>query len=146
MSHVAAVTPLKRRKKNRRRGARYRPVRQRGAPKGIDSRTLTRLATPTEIALAGRAFFELEQNQNRIVLAPAPEPHFDSHKIRVIESRNPKWYIDFGARYWRGRQFNLKRTRVEAALKRVMAGRVRGNGYEREILEFLGTFWPEVTT
>lgn len=130
----------------RRPDVRYRPVKQRGAPKGIDPRTLTRLPTPHELALAGRALEELDQNQNRIGLVPAPDPHFDSHKIRVIESRNPKWYIAFGAKYWRGnRQFDLKRARVEKALRRVLGGRVRGNGYEREILTFLEGFWPEMT-
>jgi hypothetical protein len=123
----------------------YRPVKQPDAPKGIDRRTWTRMATPQEQALAGRALEELESQHNRITLVPAPDPHFDSHKIRVVESRNPQWYIDFGAKYWRGtRQFDLKRARVTRALKRVVAGRMRGNGYERVLLPFLAERWPEV--
>ena len=125
-------------KRARRPDVPYRPVKQPGAPHGIDSRTWTRLATSGEVALATRALEELESQRNRIALVPAPDPHFDSHKIRVIESRNPAWYIEFGKKYWHGpRQFDLKRTRVAAALKRVVAGRVRGNGYERQLLEFL---------
>ena len=86
---------------------------------------------------------QLEQQQNRIILVPAPEPHFEGHKIRVVESRNPQWYIDFGEQYWKGdRKFMLKRSRVIQALQRVVKGRVRGNGYERELLEWLKIHLP----
>jgi len=50
----------------RRPDVKYRPVKQPGAPKGIDSRTWTRLATPKERALAGRALQELETQFNKI--------------------------------------------------------------------------------
>ncbi len=116
----------------------YRPVKQHSTPRGIDHRTWTRLATPEEIAIAQRAILELEHESNRIVLVPAPDPHFDGHKIRVTENRNPGWYIEFGKKYWRNpRQFDLKRGRVVKALKRLVAERVRGNGYEQRLLEFL---------
>jgi hypothetical protein len=128
-----------RRKRRRRPDVRYRPVKQSAPPKGIDGRTLTRYATPKEIELAKRALYDLEQEQNRILLVPAPEPNFTGHKIRVIESRNPKWYVEFGKMYWRGpRSFQLKRSRVVKALTRVAEnGRVRGNGHEKELIEWL---------
>lgn len=121
---------------------RDRSVKQPGAPKGIDSRTWTRYSTASDMAVARRALEELECQRNKIGLVPAPDPHFDSHKIRVIESRNPDWYIKFGLKYWKSeRQFDLHRCRVERALGRVLAGKVRGNGYERELLVFLGEWW-----
>lgn len=132
-------------KRPRRPDVKYRPVKQRGVPKGIDSRTWTRMATAKEIALAKRALEELESQFNRIGFAPAPQQNFDGHRIRVIESRNPDWYVEFGKKFWRGpRQFDLKRERVLKALKRVVGGRVRGNGYERDLLPFLAERWPEV--
>lgn len=146
MNAVETKQRPERRKCLVRRGAKYRPAKQLEAQKGIDSRTWTRLSTPTEQALAGRAIDELGSQRNRIALVPAPDQHFHSHKIRVIESRNPGWYIEFGKKYWRGpRQFDLKRSRVEKALQRVVNGRVRGNGYERELLPLLAARWPEVT-
>lgn len=121
---------------------RDRSIKQPGAPKGIDPRTWTRYATAEEMALAGRALEELETRRNKIALVPAPDSHFEGHKIRVIESRNPDWYIKFGAKYWKSeRQFDLRRHRVENAFRRVLSGRVRGNGYERELLSFLREWW-----
>lgn len=122
----------------RKETTKYRPVKQSSTTKGIDHRTWTRLATQGEIVLAGRALEDLGRERNRIGLVPAPDPHFEGHKIRVIECRNPEWYVEFGKRYWKGlRQFSLKRARVIKALERVVRGRIRGNGYERELLEFL---------
>lgn len=104
-----------------------------------DPRHGTRWATEEERALAGRALMEMRNQFNRIVLVPAPAPHFDGHKIRVQESENPSWYRKFATSYWRSaRSFQLKRCRVEKALKRVHAdGVVRRNGYERLILPVL---------
>jgi hypothetical protein len=95
-----------------------------------------------ELARIARAMLEEERNQ--IDLVPAPDPHFVGHKIRVVASRNPKWYVEFGSRFWRGeRQFDLKRSRVEKALDRVaIKRRVRGNGYEKELLEWLKEHLP----
>ena len=125
-------------KRTRRPDVKYRPVKQSDAAPGIDHRTDTRYATTGEVELAKRALVELDQEQNRVGLVPAPDPSFAGHKIRVIESRNPKWYIEFGVRYWKSpRQFDLKRGRVVKALERVAKGRVRGNGYERELLKWL---------
>ncbi len=127
----------------RRPDVKYRPVKQSHAAPGIDHRTATRYSTSEEKELAKKALVDLEQNQNRIILAPAPQPHFAGHKIRVVESRNPQWYIDFGAQYWKGdRQFTLKRSRVVQALQRVVKGRVRGNGHEGELLEWLKSHLP----
>jgi hypothetical protein len=128
-------------RRSRKETTKYRPVKQSATPKGVDHRTWTRLATQEEIAIAKRSLEDLGREWNRIALVPAPDPHFDGHKIRVIERRNPGWYIEFGKRYWKGlRQFSLKRARVIKALERVVGGRVRGNGYERELLEFLNGF------
>lgn len=132
-------------KRARRPDVKFRPVKQPGAPKGIDSRTWTRVATLQERALARRALDELESQFNRIGFAPAPSQNFDGHRIRVIESRNPDWYIEYGKKFWRGpRQFDLKRARVVKALTRVVGGRVRGNGHERDLLPFLAERWPDV--
>ena len=35
---------------------------------------------------------DLQEHKLKIVLAEAPEPKFEGHKIRVVESRNPEWY------------------------------------------------------
>lgn len=143
--HAGIQRHPERYKRSRRPDVKFRPVKQPGAPKGIDSRTWTRVATPQEVALSKRALDELESQFNRIGFAPAPQQNFDGHRIRVIESRNPDWYIGYGKKFWRGpRQFDLKRERVVKALRRVVKGRVRGNGYERDLLPFLAERWPEV--
>jgi hypothetical protein len=99
----------------------------------------TRWATDDEKAAAAHALHELETQRNRIALVPAPQQNFHSHKIRVQVEQNPKWYRDFGASFWRGkRSFQLKRVRVERALRRVCeTGIVRRNGYEVGLLEAL---------
>jgi len=104
-----------------------------------DPRHGTRWATEKEIGVAKRAIADLDVHHNVIVLVPAPEPCFSSHKIRVQERANPEWYRRLGAAYWRGpRSFQLKRRRVERALQRVVkTGIVRRNGYEVKILSFL---------
>lgn len=104
-----------------------------------DTRHGTRWATPEEKLFAAHALYELETNHNRIVLVPAPHQNFSGHKIRVQETRNPEWYIQFGLAYWRSkRSFQLKRWRVIKALKRVcVVGIVRRNGYEVKLLKAL---------
>jgi len=104
-----------------------------------DPRHGTRWATEEEIGVAKKALADLETRHNGIVLVPAPDPHFQGHKIRVQERSNPSWYRRFGALYWRGpRDFSLKRCRVEKALRRVAETKiVRRNGYEVKILGFL---------
>jgi len=101
----------------------------------------TRWATEEEKALAAWALETLELERNRIILVPAPRQSFSGHKIRVQESQNPKWYREFGAAYWRSkRSFQLRRQRVERALRRVcVTGIVRRNGYEVPILKKLTT-------
>jgi hypothetical protein len=99
----------------------------------------TRWATPEEREIATRALHELETERNVIGFAPAPHQNFMGHKIRVQESANPRWYRRFGAAYWRSRRsFQLKRRRVEKALRRVsVVGIVRRNGYEARLLPAL---------
>lgn len=112
-----------------------------------DLRHGTRWATEAEIKLAQWALITLDNERNKITLVPAPAPHFMGHKIRVVESTNPEWYREFGASYWRGpRSYQLKRHRVENALKRVRDKKVvRRNGYEVAILEFLRE-WREAAS
>ena len=104
-----------------------------------DPRHGTRWATDAERVLATKALADLDVMHNRIVLVPAPEPHFEGHRIRVQEQRNPEWYRSFAAPYWRTpRVFCLKRRRVEKALRRVsIVGIVRRNGYEMALLQSL---------
>lgn len=104
-----------------------------------DPRHGTRWSTKVEREIAERALEDLELHRNSIVLIPAPHPHFTGHKIRVQESQNPKWYREFGSGYWRSkRSFQLKRSRVIKALKRVsVVGIVRRNGLEVKLLEVL---------
>jgi len=123
--------------RSRRPDVKYRPVKQSMAPKPIDHRTWTRLATTAERQLARRAVEDLERQHNRIGFVPADD---GTHKkLRVQTESNPDWYREFGKAYWRESSFLLKRSRVEKALRRVAEkGRVRGNGYERILLSFLG--------
>lgn len=99
----------------------------------------TRWSTAEEKAVAARALEDLETHRNVIILVPAPDQHFVGQKVRVQESRNPKWYIEFGAPWWRSRRsFQLKRSRVLKALKRVsVVGIVRRNGLEVKLLDAL---------
>lgn len=89
--------------------------------------------------MAARALEDLEIHRNTIVLVPAPDQHFVGQKVRVQESKNPKWYIEFGIPFWRSRRsFQLKRSRVVKALKRVsVVGIVRRNGLEVKLLDAL---------
>lgn len=113
----------------------YRLTRGRKLVPG-DPRHGTRWSTSEEKAVAARALEDLEMNRNVIILVPAPDQHFVGQKIRVQESRNPKWYVEFGAPYWRSRRsFQLKRARVMKALRRVsVVGIVRRNGLEVKLL------------
>lgn len=121
---------------------RDRRVRQPEAPKGIDKRTYTKYATEKDRELAGRALQELETERLQIILVPAPDPHFDGHKIRVIASENPKWYQRFVSGRWSRRGCNVHRGRVVRALTRVYSnGRIRGNGYERQLMVELRNLW-----
>lgn len=113
---------------------RFRPVLQWKPPAGIDSRTQTRLATPDEQAHALAMLQDLETNFLKIGLAHAPQPSFDGHMIHVLEQQNPAWYRKFVAGRWDRLGCQVKRGRVIGALKRVVSGRVRGNGYETELL------------
>lgn len=110
---------------------RIRPVLQWKPPPGIDARTNTRLATPQEAALAKAMLDDLEKNFLAVTLVPAAAQNFDGHRVRAVENRNPQWYREF----FKGRREQVKRCRIIQALKRVISGRVRGNGYEVELLK-----------
>lgn len=122
---------------------RYRPIVQPDAPKGIDKRTRTRIATREELGLVRYAQKQLERERLVVKLAPAPDPHFDGHMIRVVECRNPPWYRDLAARKgWKV----IKRHRVMRALARVLKTlRVRGNGYEMELVAIFKELRHEYT-
>jgi len=115
----------------------YRPVKQRFLKQyttGIDSRTNTRKATDDEKRLATLGLQTLENERNVIGLVPAPDPHFEGHKIRVQLEQNPAWYRDYNG----GEAAKGHRDRVVRALVRVaQKGRVRGNGSEVQALEYL---------
>lgn len=114
---------------------RHRPVLQWKPPPGIDSRTRTRLATPDEVAKATSMLQDLEVNFLKVGLVPAPDPHFDGHMVHAKLSENPAWYRKFAEGRWNRDGCQVKRSRVMQALKRVIGGRVRGNGYEVELLK-----------
>jgi hypothetical protein len=119
-----------------------RSIKQPGAPKGVDPRTWSSFATDEDRKLARRALQELENERLMIVLVPAPDPHFEGHKIRVIGSENPKWYQQFVSGRWDRRGCQVKRSRVTRALIRVYKrGWIRGNGYERSLIKELRKYW-----
>lgn len=57
---------------------------------------------------------ELQSHRLRIVLVPAPEKNFSSHKIRVVEERNPDWYSSL----WNCHKW-MERRRLIPAIGRV---------------------------
>jgi len=109
-----------------------------------DPRHGSRWATDAEKALASRALAELEVERLRIALVPAPSPSFAKHKIRVVECRNPEWYRRFVDGRWDRDGCQVKRARVERALRRVAApGIVRRNGYETSLLKLLLDYYEK---
>ena len=103
-------------------------------------------ATPRDHEIAGRALHELEESYLVVVLQPAPDPHFDGHKIRVAQNRNPKWYREFVAGHWGpGRRgCSIKRYRVIRALNRVyVRGIIYSRGYEAKLLKKLQDLWED---
>jgi len=79
----------------------------------------------------------LESQPMRVVLVPAPDPRHSGHKIRVVESRPPKWYLDIAARwgYWRRGQGRFERRKLMRAINRIREGVYYGGPYEEAILE-----------
>lgn len=81
---------------------------------------------------------ELETERLVVVLTPAPDPRFSGHCVRTVECRNPAWYRRLAAGFWNREGCQLRRSRVERALRRLIDGWVvRGNGYEGRILREL---------
>lgn len=113
-----------------------RLVKQWNAPKGIDARTLTRFATEEEREKAREMLRDLEENYLKVGLVPAKAQNFEGHMVRAVENENPEWYREFV----KVTNYQVKRLRVIRALKRVIAGRVRGNGYENDLLRVP---WPK---
>lgn len=113
---------------------RVRPIRSPYYGRHIDRRTYTRPSSLEERILANAALEELSVRRLQVVLVPAPEAHFSGHMVRAVENRNPEWYRDLIGGYPEG---FVKRCRIEKALRRVVMGRVRGNGWERRLLPIL---------
>jgi hypothetical protein len=79
---------------------------------------------------------DLEINFLKVGLVPAKTQSFEGHMVRAVENENPDWYREFV----RVSSYQVKRLRVIRALQRVVAGRVRGNGYENDLLRIP---WPK---
>jgi len=43
---------------------------------------------------AGFLLSELSEQRLEVILDKAPDPRFDSHKVRKVINRNPKWYSE----------------------------------------------------
>ena len=110
---------------------RVRPILQWSPPAGIDPRTRTRLATQEEVKSARAMLDDLDKNFLKVGLVPAPDQHHSGHMVRAVENKNPEWY----SKFFRDRREQVKRHRIIKALKRVISGRVRGNGAEIELLK-----------
>jgi hypothetical protein len=61
-------------------------------------------------------YLDLINNHLEIGLAPAPEPQFVGHKIRVVKSFNPPWYSKIYYYHNRG-----KRRLFEKSLERLIS-------------------------
>lgn len=96
-----------------------------------------RPSTNLERLRAARALRELARHRLRVVLVPAPDPHFDGHKVRAVVDRNPEWYQAFVCGSWTKRGGCWKRRRIERALLRVRSGFVRFDGYEDRLLRLI---------
>ncbi len=57
---------------------------------------------------------DLQEHKLKVVLVEAPEPKFDGHKIRIVESRNPEWYSKLYHSY-----SSFRRDRSLRALERI---------------------------
>lgn len=62
----------------------------------------------------------------KVIIVPAPEPKHSGHKIRVVESRPPSWYME-KCYSTKGRK-TFKRHRFIDALKNIS----KGTGFDSE--------------
>lgn len=53
---------------------------------------------------------DLKNNKLRVILIPAPDPHFEGHKIRVVESHPPEWYREVYHEYSFEAEYRCKET------------------------------------
>lgn len=65
------------------------------------------------LAEARRLLEELGTFYLDVSLAPAPDPQFQGHMIRIVNNSNPKWYKEIFA------ELDVKRDRIISSLKRV---------------------------
>ena len=66
---------------------------------------------------------ELDSDPHKAVLVPAPEPHFEGHKIRAPQSGGPLWLKLLRER----EQYRVKTYHLRAALVRL-----KNNNYQYE--------------
>lgn len=78
---------------------------------------------------------DLKRSPMRVILIPAPDPRHSGHKIRVVESRPPRWYMEFV--YPELGRKTFKRHRFIEACKRVAKGNVFGTIYEKLALKII---------
>lgn len=99
-----------------------------------------------ERELAEEMLYELEGAYFEVVLIPAPDPQHSGHKVRALQSGNPKWYSVFCSRYMscrgigrkkmkRARTFIDKRRSV-SSLERVSKGEV-STPYDERFIKFI---------
>jgi|GEM_PF-4730728 len=69
---------------------------------------------------------ELRHCPMRVILKPAPEPRFEGHKVRAVDSRPPEWYMEI---YGQVGRKTFKRHRFLAALERIKKGDTRPTAY-----------------
>jgi len=88
---------------------------------------------------------ELLHTHLDVVLAPAPHPKHPSHRIRIVQSRNPEWYRDLcsrrtsprkRSRSGRHHDTDIRRRFVLGSLARLSAGRITTN-YDLLVLPYV---------
>ncbi len=80
---------------------------------------------------------DLEANPMRVILVPAPEPKHEDHKVRLVESRPPPWYIKLCESwgYDKKRRGYFRRQRFLMAMNRVRDGVFTGGSYLQAVLD-----------
>jgi hypothetical protein len=76
---------------------------------------------------------ELHERPMKVVLVDAPDQRHQGHRIRVVESRPPKWYLEIskGWGYSKRGQGLFHRNRFVPALERILDGKHRHTAYEK---------------
>lgn len=91
---------------------------------------------------------QLQANRLQVVLAPAPQPQFSGHQVRLVEGRNPAWYRELCAEYpsrrsrprRRGPGYMdtaIKRRHVLRALREIERGGAFASEYARRLMPYV---------